>query len=200
MSCRRCGTCCAKGGPALHGADAALILDGAVGLDRLVTLRAGEPVLDQLQNQILPLAAEIIKVRGPHGLTGCVFHLGANAGCSIYQSRPLECRLLDCEDPAPLAEAYAIDRLTRTDLLGPGHPLLELLRHHDKLCPAAEAFRLARDPALSTRRALAELLSADRALRSAFLDKTGASPQLADFLFGRPLPEVLAPLGLRLPL
>lgn len=198
MACRRCGTCCTKGGPALHGPDASLISDGRILPDRLVTLRAGEPVHDQFQDKVLPLGTEIIKIRGPRGLTGCVFHLGAS-GCAIYAHRPLECRLLDCEDPAPLAAVYATDRLSRADILGPDHPLMELVRHHEQLCPTGEALRLAQAPGPAARSALADLLSADRALRGAFLDKTGAAPELADFLFGRALAEVLAPLGLHLP-
>ena len=47
--CRRCGTCCEKGGPALHGEDRPLVDRGQVPARCLFTIRAGEPVRDDMR-------------------------------------------------------------------------------------------------------------------------------------------------------
>ena len=61
-SCRRCGQCCDKGGPALHLEDLHLVRSGTLDLDSLVTLRAGEPVLDQPKGRVASLERELVKV------------------------------------------------------------------------------------------------------------------------------------------
>ena len=43
IECKRCGTCCIKGGPVLHSVDLALITEGVIRPDQLVVIRHGEP-------------------------------------------------------------------------------------------------------------------------------------------------------------
>ena len=57
--CRQCGTCCRKGGPALHVEDSYLLEEGIIQLQDLVTFRAGELVRDTSNNGVVPLPAEI---------------------------------------------------------------------------------------------------------------------------------------------
>ncbi|MDO9632844.1 MAG: hypothetical protein Q7I92_13180, partial [Humidesulfovibrio sp.] len=60
-TCRRCGTCCRKGGPALHVPDLHLFRGpDALDLSLVVTLRAGELALDQPKGRLLPLTAEVL--------------------------------------------------------------------------------------------------------------------------------------------
>lgn len=47
--CRRCGTCCEKGGPALHTDDRMLIENGHIPARYLFTIREGEPVVDNVK-------------------------------------------------------------------------------------------------------------------------------------------------------
>ena len=48
--CVRCGTCCGKGGPAFHHEDKMLIEQGIILSKHLYTIRAGEPVYDNVTN------------------------------------------------------------------------------------------------------------------------------------------------------
>lgn len=216
QGCQRCGTCCRKGGPVLHAADRPLFSPGpdrgrVLDTSRVLTLRAGEPVHDPVAGQVRTLAAEAIKIKGraePDAPWTCVFLLEPDGGCAIYADRPLECRVLDCRDPAPLAAVYEQDRLARRDLLPPGHPLLEIIASHEALAPAARAVDLARrlgrerpcgaEPHPATdrdRAALARLLAADRDMRRLLAERAGLDPQDLDFLLGRPLEEVIRPLA-----
>jgi len=64
-ACRRCGACCQKGGPALHIQDLHLFKGpGALSLAMVVTLRPGELAFDQPKGRLLPLATEVLKLRG----------------------------------------------------------------------------------------------------------------------------------------
>ena len=212
--CRRCGRCCRRGGPALHVADLDLIRTGVIDLEDLVTLRAGEPVLDQPRGLTLRLEEEIVKVQGADRASlnaPCRFYLDDGAACAIYDSRPAECRALLCSDTAGLADMYERDRLGREDILPPGHPLLELVREQEEHCPAGRAVDLAQalleadmeaGPAQELADQLAPLAAWDRQVRLALAAKAPAGlPALARaerFLLGRPLREILAPLGLDL--
>ncbi len=70
-SCRRCGDCCQNGGPALHEEDMPLIQDGSIPLTSIVTLRPGERAYDQPAQKVLPLDAEILKIKGRDGKWTC---------------------------------------------------------------------------------------------------------------------------------
>ncbi|MBU1610782.1 MAG: YkgJ family cysteine cluster protein, partial [Proteobacteria bacterium] len=141
--CRRCGDCCRNGGPALHSDDLDCFHgpDG-LGMEHLITLRRGEMVRDQPTSSIVALDEEILKIRGKENSSICLFFQANPAGCSIYERRPAECRALSCSDPAPLKAMYKQDRLTRSDLLPEGHPLLELVDEHDHRCDPTELGRL----------------------------------------------------------
>lgn len=165
---------------------------------RLTTLRAGEPVFDNVAGRVTTLAREIIKVRGlPDG--ACPF-LESGSICLIHQDRPLECRLLFCEAPEAIAAAYDKNRLTRRDCVNPDGALFELIRHHEERCPAGKAAVLARLEAhgdANAGRELADLIRFDAAFREILLERAGIDPQELPFYLGRPLPEVLRPIRRR---
>lgn len=209
-ACRRCGECCLSGGPVLHAADLDLVRSGVLDLDDLVTLRAGEPVMDQPRGLASRLAAEAVKIRGmdspPDGRTWtCCFYRPEDRACAIYDTRPAECRALFCDDPSRLEAMYERDRITRADILPPGHPLLDLIAEQEARCPAGRVVDLAEailraEP--QGRRALADqlapLIAWDRQVRAALAGKAGPLSAAEHFLLGRPPHQVLAPLGLDL--
>jgi len=158
--CRRCGTCCRKGGPALHHADLPLLRNKIILREDLYTLRVGEPVHDQVKGQVVLLDAECVKVRSKepavHSSTtnkpGCRFYLTdlfpASQGsewvsgrCAIHKTKPIECSALKCWDTADLAEAAATPRLPRLEILGPDNALAELVRDHETRCSVADLLR-----------------------------------------------------------
>lgn len=193
-TCLRCGKCCRKGGPALHSQDMPLIQDGTIPLTHIVTIRPGERVFDQPAQEILPLAEEILKIKGRDGTWTCVFYSPAGQNCGMYDSRPAECEALFCRDIEPLAAMYEKDRLNRTDLLPAGHPLLELIAEHDKKCSLPEMDNLvkgARSGDAAAGEALKEMVAYDLEMRKLVPEKTGMPAETTDFLFGRPLKVLL---------
>lgn len=192
-TCTRCGDCCAGGGPALHAEDRPLV-GTVLAFSDLVTLRAGEPAHDQPSGLVLPLGSEIVKVAGSdvaRGKWSCRFYQVSGVGetkggCSIYENRPLECRLLDCRDTSALEGVYGAGRLARLDLLPMDSVPATLLREHEAACPAGRAVELARTPGKEAAGALAEILAYDRAFRAALCERGMGEGELL-FLLGRPL-------------
>jgi Fe-S-cluster containining protein len=202
--CRRCGTCCRKGGPALHPEDRPLLESGAIPLSLLLTLRRGETARDNLHGGgLVELRHEVIKLRGQGDEWICVAFDIARKGCRIYAQRPLECRTLQCWAPQALAALSSGPHLTRGELLTGRPELLELIATHEARCGWRElralvsALRAARDRARVLEE-LAAMLRFDAALREAAVER-GLSNALLPFLLGRPLAQLLpATFGLRL--
>ncbi len=170
-TCHQCGTCCRKGGPLLHKADLTLI--PSIGLTRILTLRKGELVHDPVQNCLLPLQEEAIKITG----TGekaypwhCILHKKFTSmqhdnapesktfeGCGLHPLRPAQCHALFCEDTRAVTVLYTQERLTRADILKPeifhaqgfhvkaqGDDLLALAQAHEEQCSLVSLVELAR--------------------------------------------------------
>jgi Fe-S-cluster containining protein len=132
--CRRCGTCCIKGGPAFHAEDRHLIEKGLIHTRFLYTIRRGELARDNLHDRLMPQRTDVIKIKGQGGTWTCHFYDRKNRCCSIYEHRPVECRALKCWDVSEIRALYAVDRLTREDLLGDVEGLWELVRDHQRRC------------------------------------------------------------------
>lgn len=199
-SCRRCGTCCQKGGPAFHLADRERIESGRIPPGLLFTIRAGEPVRDNVADRIQIADTDIIKLRGTDGTPACVCHDPA-AGCTIYEDRPVECRALDCRDTAAIAEIYGRDRLTREHLFRPASDLWRLICDHQRHCGYKSIGEIARgldgpDGEEALRR-LGEILEMDRMVRDEPVRRGLVLEAWTELLFGRPLPRTLRGFGLR---
>jgi Fe-S-cluster containining protein len=194
-ACSRCGTCCRKGGPALHGEDRHLVEQGLIHTRHLYTIRRGEWVHDPITGALAQAAGEIIKIKGGSGTWACRFFDDGAHACRIYADRPLECRTLTCGDTAAIERIYAADRLTREDLISGIAGLWELVAEHQKRCDV-ERLRRLRVPADGSEanlraRELAQMIRYDAALRSLVVSQAGLEAGMTDFLFGRPLPQVL---------
>jgi Fe-S-cluster containining protein len=212
-ACTRCGTCCRKGGPALHVQDRHLFEGpGALDLRMLVTLRAGELAFDQPRGRLLPLAGEVLKLRGARpanadrvdGGTGwaCALLLEPDNACALYERRPAECRVLSCRDTSALAAMYELGRLVRADLLPAGHGLLAVMAEHDALVPPARIAPLALalleggQEALDAQEELTRMALADRAFRKGLAERAGIGPEYHDFFLGREAGVLFAAAGL----
>jgi hypothetical protein len=213
-ACRRCGTCCKKGGPALHAQDMHLF-DGpdALSLAMIVTLRPGELCLDQIKGGLLPLQTEVLKLRGGganadriSGGTGwvCAFLAQPDNSCVLYSRRPAECRSLSCLDTAPLSAMYEVDRLTRADLLPKGHGLLAVMAEHEvlvpvaRIAPLAAALRAGGQNALDAQDELTRMALTDRAFRTGLADRAGIKSEYHEFFLGRDAGALFAAAGLSL--
>ncbi|WP_045218177.1 hypothetical protein [Desulfonatronum thioautotrophicum] len=205
--CRRCGTCCRKGGPALHQADLALLRDKSIHRADLITLRVGEPVHDQVKGQIILLDAECIKIRSQDE-TGCCFHQPAPARqdipngsttppqghCAIHENKPVECAALKCWDTTDLALAAGTPRLSRLEILGKDNAMAELIRDHETHCAVADLLRHLQTPTQKSAEHLRHATTYDAALRDLLQEKAAVPADHLPFLLGRPLSEVIQSL------
>ena len=132
--CRRCGTCCQKGGPGLHLEDRSLVESGRIPAGCLFTIRRGELARDNVKETLVPLTEEIIKIKGHAGSWACLFYDSNNRGCGIYTHRPLECRALNCRDTRRIEQVYQTTRMTRRDLLSGVDGPWDLIEDHEQRC------------------------------------------------------------------
>jgi len=199
-ACRRCGTCCRKGGPALHTEDIALVRSGVIGIENLFTIRAGERVHDNVRGRVVSLHSEIVKIKGQNDAWTCLFYDAGTTACRIYRRRPLECRALACWDPSELERIYQQNRITREDLIGSIRGLWDLVQthesrcSHEKLAEMISKLKISPDPFLTV--AIRECIGYDNHLRRLTVEKSGIAPALLDFLFGRPLQETVKMHGI----
>jgi Fe-S-cluster containining protein len=197
--CIRCGTCCEKGGPSFHIQDRRLIEDGTIHTRYLYTIRKGELVHDNVQGHLKPADSDIIKIKGKSPSWECVFFQKKDKSCSIYNHRPLECRLLKCWDTGDVESVYEKERLTRRDILAGIEGLWELVAGHEKQCSYDVINRAFRDSdgvfKKQTQELIAGAIQYDKAIRQLVLENGNVTPDMIDFLFGRPLTVTLKSVG-----
>ena len=200
--CGRCGTCCKKGGPCFHLEDKVLIEKGVILSKHLYTIRKGELSFDNVKGCILPASTDIIKIKGHIGSWTCVFFDEKNNECTIYDTRPMECRVLKCWDTREIEEIYAKDRLTRKDLISSIEGLWDLVEGHQKqsgydlLTLFVDALNTdKKDDAL---KGILEIIEHDIKIRELVVQEAGLESDLTDFLFGRPITETIKMYGLKI--
>ena len=192
--CQRCGTCCKKGGPALHVGDKQIIDRGGIPLASLYTIRKGELARDNVSDRLIRLGAEIIKIKSRPDAAVCMFFNDADMSCSIYDNRPVECRTLECWNTAKLAVMYTENRLTRALVLEKVSWLKDLVTTHETECGLDRIQDLVSDREAGDAdagSALTEMINYDFHLRNIVTEKGKISFDMLDFLFGRPLKEII---------
>ncbi|MGD9331063.1 MAG: YkgJ family cysteine cluster protein [Desulfobacterales bacterium] len=196
-ACRQCGTCCRKGGPALHLEDRSLVMEGHIPAEALYTIRTGEPVRDNVAERLTYADADIIKIKGQGGSWCCRWLEKESHRCTIYDRRPIECRALQCWDTREIEALYGRGRLTRQHLLEDVAGLWDLISDHDRRCayPAIRDHteRLAADPSQQATAlgAITEMVKYDQSLRQLLVENGHATQGMLDFLLGRPLIDTL---------
>ncbi|MGN1038299.1 MAG: YkgJ family cysteine cluster protein [Mailhella sp.] len=202
--CRQCGTCCRKGGPALHKEDEHLLRDGILQLQDLCTFRAGELVRDTSNDHIVPLPDEIVKIAAPAGSRPddwtCRF-LMENNRCFIHESSPAECRALFCDNPGALLSMHGEDRLDRKSILEILHApawLMESVEAHEQRCSYSSLIELAShlEGEEAARHELVEFVEYDRAYRELIMEKGRVPGEMLNFLYGRPLLQTVIMFGI----
>jgi len=199
--CRRCGTCCRKGGPSFHHADKALIKDGVIHSKYLYTIRKGEWAYDNVRQCLEPVSSDIIKMKEKNDSWICIFFDESQSACAIYENRPLECRALKCWDTRELEDLYAKKRLTRADLISEIEGLWSLIKDHQQRCNYEIIQKLV--DAIKTnpgdakaRQKLSAIIQFDTEIRKLVVSNAGLEPEMLDFLFGRPLTRTIKKMGL----
>lgn len=199
-TCQRCGTCCQKGGPSFHQADKALIESGEIPSKYLYTIRKGEMAYDNVRQCLEPVGSDIIKIKGKGNSWTCLFFDEAQAACTIYDNRPIECRALKCWDTAELEALYAQKRLKREDLLADIEGLWDLIKNHQQRCNYDTILALIKainsNQPGNARQKLAEIIQFDNEIRKLVVSQGELNADMLDFLFGRPLNQTLKNFGL----
>jgi len=200
--CQRCGACCRQGGPALHGGDILLVRSGRLRLDHLVTVNLGELAFQPLATTATPVVHEFLKLQGKDGTWCCTFYDETARGCLRYEHRPLACGLLDCSDTGPLLDITGQDLLTRFDCIDPGDPILAVILKQQQQQPCPDIQTISNDFAHIYARTellagLLEDVNLDLAFRSRTASAFHLSVALELFYFGRPLFQLLLPLGIQ---
>ena len=202
-TCRRCGECCRKGGPAFHRIDRPLIEKGLIPAACLYTIRPGEPVRNNVAGGLTYAETDIIKIKGSGDEWVCCFLAEDGRGCRIYADRPEECRQMQCWDTRAIEALYRRERLSRRDLLGNVEGLWELIAHHEERCayrrlkalvPQLSASSADREKALG---AIRDMVRYDESLRALLVEQGQAGADMLDFLLGRPLTRTLAGFHIR---
>jgi len=189
-TCKRCGTCCAKGGPTLHRADLPLLRQGFLTVGDLITIREGEPVYSPLSHGNEASRQELIKVAGRSDSWRCRFFLEGEGACGIYDHRPLECRLLKCWDPTDLTDIVYQECLTRQDVLPADDKLAPLIEIQEAHCSFATLSILAEEYRAGNTEGLAaieRLVTLDLNIRASARQIRGLTLDEELVTFGRPL-------------
>ncbi len=200
--CHHCGSCCKQGGPALHGGDLTLLHTGFLSMEHLVTVRQGELAVQPVSGQAEPVGQEFLKVQGRAGSWCCLFYDELGKTCRIYSHRPLACELLDCAAPEALLAIAGRKLLSRFELIDKNSPILVLVKQHEEECRCPDMQQLGNRIAnLSERESLlAELhiiINRDIRFRNQAIKKYNLSTEMELFYFGRPLFQLLIPLGIQ---
>lgn len=190
--CKRCGTCCRRGGPALHHEDQDLLAREIIRPENLVTVRQGEPALNPLTSKVEPASKEFIKIAGIPGSWQCIFYDEDSSACRIHQNSPLECRLLECRDTAPLERVIGRDYLNRQDIIPAANPIINNIADHDRQCSYQEANRLVERLVLGRDNSdicndLNKIILRDLSIRNQVVTMFDLSLGLEMFYFGRPM-------------
>jgi Fe-S-cluster containining protein len=198
-SCKRCGTCCLKGGPGLHLEDLDLVRSQKIKKSDLVLFRQGEPVWDNVQNKIILLNQELIKIRSVTSKdNACIYYDPLSKSCTIYAYRPLQCRVLKCWDTRDLEKVYGHKRLNRSMLIKQGTAMADLIAEHEKKCSVVDTAclieNLTQENQKSALQKINETVAYDRSFRLTLKEKVNITDFELEFYFGRPMSVIVQSL------
>ncbi|MEO5361323.1 MAG: YkgJ family cysteine cluster protein [Nitrospirota bacterium] len=197
--CTRCGECCTKGSPTLHFGDSKLIKDGTLDYKDLFTIREGELVYNNMDDEFIAIDCELIKIREVKGSRKCIYYDEGAGGCSIYELRPTQCRAYECWDTEKFMTAFTEEKLTRAELLKGQTALIDIVNAHSDKCSYSkllELFTAIGDGKDLTGEVL-EILGYDTYMRPLLVEKTGVPEEYLDLLLGRPLIDTVIMFGFK---
>ncbi len=197
IECKRCGTCCVKGGPVLHGDDLPLIKKNIIRPDQLVVIRDGEPAYNPIPDAVEPTSCEMLKIQGQSGGWQCLFYDATQKSCSIHTNRPLECRLLQCQDTAAILAVTGKDCLNRQDIIAQDDPILPHIQAFEQ-CSWHKVHALLATLGPESIAALEKILHTDLFLREQAITQLQLTLAQELFYFGRPMFQSLNHPGLQL--
>ena len=196
-SCRKCGNCCRQGGPSLHEHDLSLDHAGKIPISSLITIRKGELTENPLAGGIQPAGVELVKIVGTGREWDCCYYDGKK-GCTIYSYRPLACVLLKCWDTAEILSIVEKETLCRLDILDSDDPLVPVIEEYERICPSPDFMDIREKRgrlSSSQKKELEKLVRNDLRFRTRVIRDFDLKLSEELFYFGRPLFQLLQPLG-----
>jgi len=182
--------------------DKNLIKKGIIQSKYLYTIRKGEPAYDNVKEHILPATTDIIKIKGQKDLFTSTFFEENDSNCTIYENRPVECKVLKCWDTREIEKFYSKNRLTRKDLIFKIKGLWDLLEDHQSRCSYEKIKHLVeainKNKTNNALEYLKDIIWYDIHFRLFVVDKGKIDPEMVDFLFGRPLLETMRMFGFKI--
>jgi len=199
-ACSQCGLCCQQGGPALHIQDLELVKNGRISTSHLITIRKGELVDNPLAGKIVPTTVELVKFIGKKGRWECCFYTD-KLGCTVYKDRPYACRVLKCWDTEEILALVEKATISRFDILEEDNPLIPLIMEHERICPYDDLGEIQTNlDRLSDEQKndLAQRVRSDLNFRARVASDLQLNVREELFYFGRPLFQLLQPLGVQI--
>jgi hypothetical protein len=167
-------------------------------VDKLITVRRGELVEHPLTGKLQTVDYEFLKLTGGGTDWSCSYY-SCKLGCTIYDKRPIACRVLKCWDPAGITGLIGKDLLTRLEILENGDPLRLLVEEYEDLCPCPDMESVRKsvmEGTLTDISLFQRLVDADLAFRSRVVQEMKLSLAMELFLFGRPIFQLLQTVGM----
>ncbi len=195
--CKRCGTCCENGGPALHSQDLDLIEQGVLSQNDLITIRKGELIHHPATDAIQPVDTEFLKIAGKKRTWSCRFYDPEKNGCTIYTHRPIGCHVLKCWDTEEILKLAGKDLLSRLDVIKADDPLRDRVIDHESRFPVPDLKKISRTVTRSSKNTIKKLekfCNHEVALRMESVMRWHLTVDQELFYFGRPIFELLRAL------
>ncbi|MBW1636487.1 MAG: YkgJ family cysteine cluster protein [Deltaproteobacteria bacterium] len=196
-SCRKCGNCCRQGGPSLHDADLGLVRTGKIPISSLIAIRKGELTENPLVRGVHPVGVELVKIVGTGREWDCCYY-DVKWGCTIYEYRPLACVLLKCWDTGEILDIVEKETLSRLDILDSKHPLVPVIQEHERIFPLPDLMEIRGNRgrlSYQLEKELEKLVRGDLRFRTRVIRDFDLKLSEELFYFGRPLFQLLQPLG-----
>lgn len=199
IQCKQCGKCCEQGGPALHLQDIELIHNGQIPIASLITLRKGELAHNPKTDKIQAILVELVKLIGTGREWNCLYY-NSDKGCMIYEKRPHACQVLECWDTEAILALVEKDTLSRNLILGEDHPMIPIIAEHERICPCHDLEYLSNNYSrlsAAEKKNIEKRVRHDLRFRSRIIKDFDLKLSEELFYFGRPLFQLLQPLGVR---
>ncbi len=197
--CIRCGTCCTKGSPTLLEDDMELFRRDVLKPGQVITIRVGEPTYSSETEEVAPTRDELIKIREVPGSKTCIFYEKSGSTCSIYDSRPVQCRNQECWNTAAAEKTVCVKPIGRRHLLEAIPSLWEIVQRHEERCSYSEFTRAMTRLGATKGQTVGEVIDVlgfDNHVREFITERFGFDAETMDFLLGSSLREAIAQYGL----
>ncbi|MCI4625415.1 MAG: YkgJ family cysteine cluster protein [Candidatus Magnetoovum sp. WYHC-5] len=199
--CKRCGECCEKGSPTLHISDSELIKNGTLTYSDLFTIREGELVYNNIDDEFVTIDYELIKLREKPSGRVCIFYNEDSKECPIYENRPNQCRAYECWDTQKFMTFFnSEEKLTREHIIYNMGFLKEIVNKHEVKCSYANLSDIVQRIQKGTDMVseLFEIIEYDNTLRHFLTEKSGIHEDHLPLLLGRPIIQTIIMYGYRI--